>query len=83
MKIIAAAIAAAFAIPAAAQTAPAPTPQHQGHGQHQGHDQHGQGQPGQPREGRHCCCCEATAGRERPACCDEHRAPQQGHSGHQ
>jgi hypothetical protein len=72
MKIFVTALALAFAVPAAAQDAPAPET-HQNHAQHQ---QHGQHQPGQ-QPGRHCCCCDGPA--QRPAdCCDEH----EGHEAH-
>jgi len=87
MKIIIAAIAFTIAVPATAQTAPAPQQDHSQHQQHgqQDHDhsQHGEHQQGQHEEHGGCCadrngngrmdCCEGQAGR--PA------APS-GHQGH-
>ena len=75
MKIIITAIALAFALPAAAQPAPA----HQGHDQHQqgqhqqqGHDRHQQGQhePGQHEQHRDGCCADRD-GNGRMDCCEQ------------
>ncbi|HEV2866027.1 MAG TPA: hypothetical protein VGX37_05895 [Allosphingosinicella sp.] len=70
MKIIIGAIALAFAVPAAAQNAPAG--QHQGHDQHQGngqHQGHGQQQPGQHQEHEGGCCADRN-GDGRMDCCE-------------
>ena len=98
MKIIATAIALAFALPAAAaQPAPAG---HQGHDQqpqgqpaqgHQGHDGHGQGQhPQGGHQGGHQNhgdgCCADRDGNGRMDCCEqaegESRACEHHGSGH-
>lgn len=76
MKIIVAAIAFTIAVPAAAQTAPAPQGQHQGHDQHQGHgqhQQHGQHQPSQP-QGPGDCCADRN-GNGRMDCCENMAPP--------
>ena len=89
MKILLIAIAATFAVPAAAQ--PAPMPQHQDHQQHQ------QGQTAQPPAGhdqqqgagmRDCCqdrngngvmdCCEGMQSGDGRDCCHHDAAPQGG-----
>ena len=92
MKILVTAMALVLAVPAAAQTAPAPQPQ--GHQQHQ-MGQHGQHQPGQ-HEGhqmRDGCCADRNNNGRMDCCenmaqgCREHgerpAAPQGQPSGHQ
>ena len=67
MKLVLTAMALVFAVPAAAQTAPAA--QHQGHQDHQG--QHGQHQPGQHEgHGMRDGCCADRNGNGRMDCCE-------------
>jgi len=78
MKIIVAAMALALAFPAAAQTAPAEQPQHQGHQQMQGHAEHAQHQGAQHRDHHQGTqhrdgCCEDRDGDGVMDCC-EHMA---------
>ncbi len=82
MKIILAAIAIAFATPAASQSAAQPAG-HAGHPQgqqHQGQSEHREGQ-------RHDCpCCRPAADGQRPGCCarmQQQRQQQQDGEQHQ
>ena len=84
LKTLVGAIALTVAVPAIAQTAPAPDP----HAQHKGMDH------GQHHQGDHDCkaCCEKMKGKDgKMACKDEKPAaqpapaksdPHQGHTGH-
>lgn len=67
MKTIFAAIAIAFAVPAAAQTAPA-----QGHDQHQQHGQHGQHGSGHGDHKKGEMPCDMSKEECRKACAEMH-----------